>query len=264
MNCEICRGPMAYDFSKTFDLAGLGRADYWRCQDCGFLISRTHADLSQADWEQLNSSLHATYQGSQDNPSDPRWMERIAAQAQSLAAFARRGLIPAGRWLDYGCGDGALTKALAPHWPNPLSKYDQYMRGSDDYLPADDLRPGTFDFVITTSVFEHLLRREQWDAIDRLVAPRGVLGLHTLIREAAPRDPGWFYLQPPHTAFFSNAAAARLFADWGYVSSLYDVEARLWLWFREDIELTAAKVAALNATRAEPVAFAAGFVDYWK
>jgi hypothetical protein len=266
MRCEVCRGAMAFDFSKVFDAHGLGTVDYWRCETCGLVLSATHAAMPDADWRALNTSLHAGYQGGDENPLDPRWRARIAAQADALAAFAAADLIPAtGRWLDYGCGDGVLTAALAERSASPsLAKYDQYMAAGDDYLTDADLAPGGFDFVITTSVFEHLLRREQWDAIDRLVAPAGVQGLHTLIRETVPRDPDWFYLQPPHTAFFSNDAASRLFEVWGYRSSLYDVEARLWLWFREDPDRTEAKVAALNATRVERVRFARKFVDYWK
>lgn len=268
MRCEICRGAMAFDFSKTFAEFGLGRVAYWRCGDCGFVLSRTHAEMPQPRWAALNSEIHASYQGGDDNALDPRWKERLAAQARALAGFAAAGLIPPdGRWLDYGCGDGALSAALAglPGRSGPrLCKYDAYMAAGDDYLTDAELTPGGFDLVITTSVFEHLLRREQWDAIDRLVAPTGVHAVHTLIRETVPGDPDWFYLQPPHTAFFSNGAASRLFEAWGYRSSLYDVEARLWLWFREDPDLTEARVDALNATRAEPVLFARKFLDYWK
>jgi hypothetical protein len=265
MRCEICDGPMAFDFSKTFDQFGLGRVDYWRCRDCGFVLSRTHADMPDAVWRAMNAQIHASYQGGDENPLDKRWKERLAAQAEALVGFAAAGLIPpAGRWVDYGCGDGSLSKALAERSPLRLGKYDQYMAAGDDYLTEAEMTPGGFDFVITTSVFEHLLRREQWDAIDRLVAPTGVHGLHTLVRETVPSDPDWFYLEPPHTAFFSNDAASRLFDAWGYRSSLYDVEARLWLWFREDPDVTEAKVEALNRARDEPVLFARRFLDYWK
>ena len=256
---------MAYDFTKTFDRYGLGDVDYWRCGDCGFVISRTHAELSAEKWTELNVTLHSLYQGGDENPTDPRWKQRIAAQARALAAFAKFDLIPpSGRWLDYGCGDGGLSAELLARSGLRLPKFDQYMAAGADYLAPDEIKPGAFDFVITTSVFEHLWRRGQWDAINGLVSASGVLGLHTLVRENVPRDPDWFYLQAPHTAFFSNAAMSRLFADWGYRSSVYDVEARLWLWFREDAGLTAQKVAALNQSRAEPIPFVRGFLDYWK
>jgi cyclopropane fatty-acyl-phospholipid synthase-like methyltransferase len=48
---------------------------------------------------------------------------------------------------------------------------------------------GSFDFVISTSVFEHLTLREHFDGINKLVYEHGVLGLHTLVRENIPCDP---------------------------------------------------------------------------
>ena len=46
-----------------------------------------------------------------------------------------------------------------------------------------------------------------------VVAPNGAFGMHTLVAERVPSDPAWFYLEPPHCAFFSNAAMARLSDD---------------------------------------------------
>jgi len=265
MRCEICAGETAYDFSKTFDAFGLGRADYWRCQDCGFVLSRTHAEMTPDEFNRMNELCHETYQGQAENQLDPRWKTRLAAQARALADLARADLIRAGgRWIDFGCGDGALSDLLRDEHGLKLGKYDRYMGRGGDYLETADLRPGAFDMVITTSVFEHLTRREQWDEIEALVAEDGVFALHTLVAEHVPSDPAWFYLQAPHCAFFSNAAMDRLFRDWGYTSSIYDVAASLWVWFRGDPAEVARKVERLNADKPGAFHFKAGFLDYWK
>jgi hypothetical protein len=265
MRCEICGGPSRFDFAKQFDFLGLTKVEYWRCRDCGFVLSRTHAELPRHEWERLNALCHALYQGQDINLLDPKWKSRLAAQAKAISELAQGGLLdPQSRWLDFGCGDGALPDLLETRFGLTLAKYDQYMASDATYLSDEALRPGSFDFVITTSVFEHLTRREQFDRIESLVSPAGAFGLHTLVAERVPSDPEWFYLEPPHCAFFSNAAMDRLFRDWGYRSSLYIVDASLWVWFREEPGATAAKVERLNAGGAAPFLFAEGFFDYWK
>lgn len=264
MKCEICGGAASYYFSKTFNEFSLKDVDYWRCGACGFVLSRTHAELAPAAWNNLNRLCHEQYQGADSNALDPRWKSRIAAQARVLSDLARGDLIdPSEPWVDFGCGDGILSDATAAYGLT-LLKYDEYMATDDGYLPTDALAPGRFGFAISTSVFEHMTRRDQWDRVNALVAPNGALGVHTLVTETVPRDPSWFYLQPPHCAFFSNAAMARLFEDWGYRASIYSVAASLWVWFRSDPDEIERKVARINQTAADPILFKAGFLDYWK
>lgn len=265
MRCEICNGATSYDFTKTFNEFNLSTVDYWRCGSCGFVLSKTHAEMSPNDWNELNVLCHQAYQGQDENVLDPRWKARIAAQAVAISELAGAGLIdPAGRWVDYGCGDGGLSDICAKDYGLKLLKYDEYMAAGADYLAPAQMTQGGFDFVITTSVFEHLTRRDQWDRIEALVAPQGALGIHTLVAERVPSDPSWFYLEPPHCAFFSNAAMARLFADWGYRASVYNVAATLWVWFRSDPGAIEEKVAHLNRTASTPFLFREGFLDYWK
>lgn len=265
MTCEICGGATRFYFRKTFNVFNLGDVDYWRCDACGFVLSRTHAEMSPAAWDELNRLCHETYQGQEANALDPRWKSRLAAQALSLSELAGAGLLnPEGRWVDYGCGDGALSALAARDHGLRLLKHDAYMAAGDDYLPTAAMTPGSFDFVISTSVFEHLTRRKDWDAVEALVAPAGAFGVHTLVADEVPQDPSWFYLQAPHCAFFTNAAMSRLFDDWGYRCSIYNVASSLWVWFRDDPEEVRAKVEALNAVAATPYPFKAGFLDYWK
>jgi hypothetical protein len=263
--CEICGGAASHYFFKTFNAFALEDVDYWQCGVCGFVLSRTHAEMSPAPWSELNRLCHEQYQGTDSNALDPRWKARIAAQARALSDLARVGLIDRSqRWVDFGCGDGILSDTAAADHGLSLLKYDEYMATDDGYLPTDALTKGGFDFVISTSVFEHMTRRDQWDGVNALVARSGALGVHTLVTETVPRDPTWFYLQPPHCAFFTNAAMAHLFEDWGYSASIYSVAASLWVWFRSDPDEVERKVARFNQTAADPILFKAGFLDYWK
>ena len=125
--------------------------------------------------------------------------------------------------------------------------------------------PGVFDFVITTSVFEHFTRREQFDFVQALVSKNGVLGVHTLVCENVPADPRWFYLNPVHCAFHTNRSMEILFRQWGYACSVYNVDAQLWLWFKNDPQDVEAAIGRANL-RAGGLyyVFKRGFVDYWK
>jgi hypothetical protein len=265
MKCVICNSGMAFYFSKDFGVYGLARVDYWRCPDCGFSMSKTHADMEAGEWASLNSLYHSGHHGGDCNPDDIRWVQRLQSQAKLLGDASRIGLLNGdGRWLDYACGDGKLSDMLRGE-DRTLLKYDRYLSRSEDYLSEDEIAPGSFDFVLTTSVFEHFTQREQFDAVNSLTSKDGVLGLHTLVREDIPCDPSWFYLLPVHCAFHTNRSMSLLFEQWGYASSVYNVDSRLWLWYKRSASGIQDIVEMANRRPEGPsYIFKNGFVDYWK
>lgn len=265
--CIICGADTRFAFAKRFDTHGLGAVEYWRCVACGFTCSYTHSRMKPAAWETLNVASHAAYQGTDEDPGDPRWRTRLEAQARVLDDAAAIGLLDAeGHWIDYACGDGKLADALAKNYARSLLKYDRYMGRGAAYLDDGALVPGGFDLVITTSVFEHIMRRVDFDAIQGLVSPTGVLGIHTLVCESVPDDPTWFYLMPAHCAFHTNRSMQLLFEQWGYTCSVYNVAAQLWLWFKTDPDGIERIVGSANARDGSnpKYVFKRGFVDYWK
>lgn len=266
MNCLICGSPMSFFFSKEFHVKWLDAADYWRCGNCGFVISKTHVEMPPSDWEALNYDIHASFHGTDSDPRDPKWYSRLQKQAQMLNDAQEVGLLDRnGRWLDYACGDGKISDLLRTRYNQNLLKYERYSPHDQGYLEERELVPGGFDFVMTTAVFEHLTRREQFDLVESLVSKNGVLGLHTLVCEKVPEDPTWFYLNPVHSAFHTNRSTELLFKQWGYTSSVYHVDSQLWLWFKTDPPGVEAAVARANARPGGlSYVFKRGFVDYWK
>jgi hypothetical protein len=229
-------------------------------------MSKTHAELTPALWERINREQHASYQGTDRDPADPNWLMRLQQQAVLLHDLQQMGLLQRDdRWLDYACGDGKLSDLLQTRYDLRLLKYERYLRRQAGYLAEEDLTPGSFDFVITTSVFEHLIRREQFDAVEMLLSPRGVLGLHTLVCESIPADPAWFYLHPVHCTFHTNRSMEILFRQWGYTCSIYNVAAQLWLWFKTAPGDVETRMQWANGRSDGPAyVFKEGFVDYWK
>ena len=170
-----------------------------------------------------------------------------------------------GRWLDYACGDGKLSEILLGDHGRRLLRYERYMESREGYLGESELQSGSFDLVVTTSVFEHLTRREHFDSIAALVGPQGVLGIHTLVCEEVPEDPMWFYMNPVHCAFHTNRSMELLLGQWGYTCSVYNVEAKLWLCFKGDPREIRERVGEANRRLQRlSCVFKEGFVDYWK
>lgn len=119
-----------------------------------------------------------------------------------LSDACKIGLLKKGKWLDYACGDGKLSDYLKNKHNIFISNYDRYMPQQKNYVDCDQLIPGTFDFVITTSVFEHFTLREQFDSVNTAVnSEDGVLGIHTVVCGNIPNDPSWFYFLPVHCSF---------------------------------------------------------------
>ena len=265
LHCMVCHSPLRAYFEKDFQgLSGLGVVAYDRCDGCGFVQSRTHARLSEAEWEDLNYRCHADYQGQETPPErDPRWLERIHNEAASVHGLWLAGVLPRELpWVDFGCGDGKLAEQLGRRGV-PVLKFDRYM-GDASYLTEEQLAARRYGVVLNTAVFEHARSRPQLDEIAGLVAPRGVLALHTLVRQEIPPDPGWFYLLAAHCSFFTNRSMQMLFDQWNFYSSLYHVESRLWFWFREESEPLRRFLEQPERFVQGEIRYQRGFADYWK
>ena len=266
MKCIICNVSMEYFFSKNFSAYALNQVDYWNCPNCNFVISKTHAEMAQADWERLNADYHNTFLGLSTNADDPRWISRLQAQTDVLNDLVELGILHRNRWLDFASGDGKLSGFLREQYQLELLNYDRYMPVGENFLTETSLVPQSFDFVLTTSVFEHIIKRRDLDDIAALVTKTGVMGLHTLVCENIPQDPDWFYLLPVHCAFHTNKSMSLLLQQWGFEASIYNVEARLWLFFRSGGSAVQTIIEQANQRAGSRPAyiFKRGFVDYWK
>ena len=256
MNCFVCGAKMTPFMEKFFGLRYLEACEYVRCEDCGLVVAKTLYEMPHDTWEALNRECHAAYQHTDALAVDPNWLARLQAQAKVLAQLINVGVLDkSARAVDYGAGDGKLSDMCKP-W---LLKFDAYMaRPNENYLSAAELTPASFDFVITCSVFEHLLGARDVEKIFALLKSDGIAALHTLVCEKVPRDPNWFYLQPVHATFWTNAAMKKIFRRYDFKSCAYHVESRLWFMSR-----VAEKFSRLK-TCAGTWSFADDFVDYWK
>lgn len=277
MKCFVCNGKMKKYFSKRIGWGGADIHEYVRCEICGLVIDKT---AYETDFNELSDdiiSIHSEYQGTNENLADPNWLERLEKQALSLVSFFEKGLFSYDmRIVDYGCGDGKLSEYFAGQYSKmaedtvheeqmpEILKYDKYMKpkGDTSYLSTEDMEKGSFDVVITCSVLEHLVGKMQVDEVLSLINDCGVFCLHTYVCEKVPQDPNWHYLLPDHVTIWTNRAMAYLYEQYGFTGCAFNLEARMWFFFRDKIRFAKLEenVGQLDGTWV----LSCDFVDYWK
>lgn len=175
---------------------------------------------TDADWRELGETQPywgvLTHQDYRTENLTPETLEAFYASGVAyIGDIVERleratGVRPKGRALDFGCGAGRLTEAMAAH-VDEATGYDispgmlaEARKRSGKAQYVGELPPGPFDWINSFIVFQHippargmaLLR----DLLGRL-APGGLVSLHlTVWRDAQhkPRAPeGWRKLLAP-------------------------------------------------------------------
>jgi len=271
MKCIICDSKSHYYFSKTYSeppfdtfMKEIGTVDYHQCEHCGFVLSKTHSELPDAQWNNLNHHFHHYMENpeTQKNINQPPYAE----QAMMLIFLGKAGLIDLNDMIDYAAGYGTLSHLLLKYHNRELPIFDPHIREahSNRYIERTDLK--TYKTVINSAMFEHVLKREDLDQLNHLVDTDGCLILHTLVCEKVPRDPMWFYLVPPvHTAFHTNKSMEILMEQWGYRSSVYCPQSKCWVLFKVPVNEYEEKIKSLNQELQTNWFYCkTGFMDYWK
>jgi hypothetical protein len=237
INCLICDAKKTYFFSKKYDsytgspFPDGYSVDYFKCINCGFVISKTHIDMPPDEWARLNSSWHHHFETSFEDRTNNQ--PPYADQAFALMMLHENKLIDIDSTLDYAAGYGSLAKVLKKYFKKDILLFDGFVNNADSnlmYISQGEVEK--YKTVINSAMFEHVLKREHLDAVNHLVDSDGVLMLHTVVCERVPKDPNWFYLNPMvHTAFHTNKSMEILMEQWGYAASLYSPQAKSWFLF---------------------------------
>lgn len=263
MNCIICKSRMYFYFSKEFNEYNLKEVDYWKCSNCGFSASKTHFEMTDSQWSDLNNSFHQKSHYCDGNPNNRN--QRYFNQALMLSLMNKNGLIESDAWLDWGCGVGSVAILLNKNFDIELLTYDKYFTPEINEIGKDRLLERAFNLVVNTAVFEHVRDRDTLDEIESYVSASGCFAIHTLVPETVPRDQEWMYLLPVHTAFHTNRSMQILMDEWGYTCSVYNEHSKMWVFFRQDVDSIQSKVSDFNRLLGwEYLHFKAGFMDYWQ
>lgn len=274
IKCLICDADTNYFFSKKYSsypgspFPDAYPVDYFKCTNCGFVLSKTHADMSPDEWARLNSSWHHHFENSLEDRTNNQ--PPYAEQAFALMMLHENKLIDMGSTLDYAAGYGSMAKILKKYFKKDIFLFDRYVTDADSnlmYMKQSEV--GKYKTVINSAMFEHVLKREDLEAVNHLVDSDGVLMLHTVVCERVPKDPNWFYINPMvHTAFHTNKSMEILMKQWGYAASLYSPQAKSWFLFKDESPvldcLHEVSEKINNELQSKYFHFKKGFVDFWK
>jgi hypothetical protein len=267
----ICNSESNYYFSKKYSekpfdkfMQVIGKVDYYKCNNCGFCLSKTHSELDDSRRNNLNRLFHHYF----ENPQNEKEVNQppYAEQAMMLAFLGRNAIIRTDSIVDYAAGYGTLSNILAKYHDFELPIFDPFVQAdnSSRYIKESQLK--TYKTVINSAMFEHVVIRKDLDRVNNLVDADGCLIIHTVVCEKVPNDPNWFYLRPPvHTSFHTNKSMEILMGQWGYRSSIYCPQSKCWVLLRDNIENIQKKIAILNQELQSKWFYCKnGFVDYWK
>lgn len=251
MKCAICNNiEMKYFFSKKFQEEHIREilpiSDYYKCGNCGFVVSKTLVEMPLSQWEKLNHVFHSTLERTSRITllDQPPYIHQI----QMLHILSVRGVISLDNALDFAAGYGNMVRLLKKYYGKSLLLFDPYIQDNDGqvvYVPESNL--GIYDTVYTSAFFEHSTRRRYLDKANSLVGKDGAMFVYTLVSDEVPRDPDWFYLDPVHSFFHTRKSMELLMQQWGYESSLYCIPAQTWCLFKKDKSTIKEAVHTINS-----------------
>jgi hypothetical protein len=162
-----------------------------RCSHCGLV--QTLVDRAwEADCREIYDGYTIYFQGGgREQPvfDSSSGAARARSEAIVQALISRAGLPEKGRWLDIGCGNGALLRACSTHlhsWSFCGSEVNEKYRREVEGIPRVERLytgpletiPGTFDAISLVHVLEHIPGPSQFlrNLVSRL-SPGGLLVL---------------------------------------------------------------------------------------
>lgn len=269
MECIICKSKSELFLTKNFDrtqydflMKDIGLVDYYKCENCGFTLSKTHVEMDNNLWMKLNNDFHHYIENNPVTTNQPPYID----QAIMLMLLQKNRIINLENAIDFAGGYGTLSKLLKKYLNLNISVYDPYVKGSKqiEYVKKEEL--GKYDVVLNSALFEHLFTREAFDEINNLVSDFGFMIIHTVICENIPKDENWFYMDPPvHCAFHTNTSMSILMQQWNYEASIYCPSAKSWILIKKTNSSIEEKIESVNSElQTKYFIYKKGFVDYWK
>lgn len=225
MKTGTCECPICYFGCDPFDSVDLNKSceeengkflpdsgmlvTYYRCANCGYCFCPEICAWSMDEFaERIYNEQYLDI--------DPDYVGRRPRSNGDVLATMFAGLPPTVAHLDYGGGNGFMSRVLREYGWNS-SSYDAFVeRGSS----IEGL--GKFDLITAFEVFEHVpdpngLMRD----ITFLLKEDGILLFTTMVSDASiPGDGtlGWWYAAPRngHISLFSRRSLATLANRYGF------------------------------------------------
>ncbi len=193
--CSVCRQSTPRRFGE------FGGKLYWRCERCAATL------LDPAHFISPKQAL-AHYRHHENDPSDPGYRDFLRRLMVPLQDHLKSGM----RGLDYGCGPGPALVAMMSEAGFEIMGYDPL------FAPDTSLLDGSYDFVTCSEVAEHWQQPfEEFNLLERLLRPRGLLGIMTCFQTDDGRFADWYYRRDPtHVVFYREETFRCLACDRGW------------------------------------------------
>jgi len=243
--CIICNSDMEYHLTKEYNeepyndfMKDFSKIDYYKCINCGFTFSKTHAEMDNYQWENLNKIHHNWEKKHRENlkegKNEPTHQPPYIQQAAMINVLIKNNIIDGESILDYACGYGILQDILIKYYNTNILIHDQFITKTEKiYIMKNELRK--YKTVINSAMFEHVRDRSDLDNVNNLVDKDGVFILHTVVCENIPKDSNWFYINPVHCAFHTNKSMDIIMKQWNYISSIYCPDSKCWVLFKNKL-----------------------------
>lgn len=197
--CPVCAA------AATRLLVEVDQRAYWRCVRCEatFLSPSQRPAVTEEKRE---------YDRHQNDTGDPGYRRFLARLADPLL----ERLPPNAEGLDYGCGPGPALAAM-------LADAGHRMRLWDPFYHPD---PAAFeqrnDFITCTEVVEHMHHPAcDFQRLDALLRPGGLLGVMTAFQTDDARFAEWHYRRDPtHVVFYRESTLAFLADRMGWTMEI--------------------------------------------
>lgn len=177
--CPLCGGASA-PFHRS-------DRDFLRCGTCALTFVPAAQHLSP----EAERARYSTHRNSPGDAGYRAFLDRL------LVPLAAR--LPAGAaGLDYGSGPGPTASVMMRERGFAMRDWDPH------FAPDEAALRGPFGFIVCTEVAEHFRRpAENFNILDALLEPGGILGVLTGVLEDDAEFPSWWYHKDPtHIAFY--------------------------------------------------------------
>lgn len=182
MDCPLCGDTAAEPFVRWRD------RDYLRCRHCQ-LIWLTPEQRPSAAAEREH---YTTHENDQRDQGYRRFLARLTEHLIPQLSANASGL-------DYGCGPGPALAAMLREAGFTMQVWDPLF--APDPTPLQQ----QYDFITCTETAEHFHHpKTEFERLNTLLRPGGLLGLMTSFPPPAEDFPGWHYVRDPtHVCFYS-------------------------------------------------------------
>jgi SAM-dependent methyltransferase len=194
-SCRICHGSRTRCIGQKTSSFSEMTFRLFECRDCSFQFVRPVVDpasLYTADYYRGRGADHiVNYEEEYRNPFHTPRIFEFNNLMQIVREFKAETTSQQLRWLDYGCGNGALLRFLTEQKDLQVqaagfdeSAFSHHLKDQGfefyDRNELQTLPPAIFDVISCIEVIEHTLEPQEVVAeISRLLKPRGLLLLTT-------------------------------------------------------------------------------------